>query len=552
MVFRVIYKISFLLVFITTDAFCQELINYTPDSHWRSVTHLSKKLNFIYGLDNQSVDYYKTINSKYSVFYNLESETFSLKNDVSNLVIDRLELFKIKGIKHNERTLTKLNSTLHEVNYKGINTSFMGRIKQITNTLYNYGLVRTKNGTSLLQIHVDTLNYKLTYDLIPVYDKNFNYFPKKSKKDTVFSSSLFEGTIHQVFSFKGDKIIKSSTNPVRLKGESNLQETYFVSNNLNPLKAFNKINGPVLDVLNTDTILSINIDSNAVYYYDSSYSLQNKRNIKLDSSLKKMELKQKEILTDPITSNKFIHLKFKKDSLIDVFYNLNDLTKCAYKITSIEWYNNIDIRNNSILIDVVHPIDKHIYIYGLIKKINSTVPNNITLLFPTTSSFNLENNNTSLCGGTRSLFYDKLFKEDKKYITDTYEVLDRKKINITKELTDTVLETNQETLNQLIETIIAHNEKQQYLAAVSELFIYKKNSSDTLIYKLINERNYDDIKKGVNDITEQLMKITDMPQKTDFDKMNEAELYTIEGNILTFIKLKHKWYCTARYYKKAD
>ncbi len=548
--------INFFLFFCASNyLLCQQIINYTPDNHLHAITHLSKKLNYVYGLDNQSIDYYKVINANYSIFYNLESETFSLKEDATNFIVDRLELFKIKDIKHNERTVTKLNSSLKEFHYKGIGTSFICQIKQISKTVYNYGLVRTSNNISLLQINVDTLQLKLSYKLIPIYDHKYKYFTKKNKSDSVFSFSLFEGTVQATFSFRNDIVFEVASNLIRVKSKYDFIDTYFSSNKPNELKGFNKLSEEIIDVLDTDTILTINKDGNSIFYYNSSYNLQYNRKIVLDSNINKMELVHQELLTDPITRNKFVHLKFKKDSLIDVFYNLNDLTKCIYKIASTDWHNNIEIRNNSILLKVIHPIDKHIYVYELTQKINANLPNYITLGFRTKSKLNNENTNTntSLCQSNRSLFYDKLFKADKKYIVDSYELLDKNKANLINEKSEIGLVPKQETINELMESIIACNNAKQYSVILSELLIYKKNSSDTIVYKILNEQNYDVIKNGINDIAEQLKKVSDIPQKEENSKNNyEIELYTNDGNTLTLVRLKRKWYCVASYYKKMD
>lgn len=549
-----INKIVFIFCFLSVNFYSQVIINYTPDNHLRSILQLSKKMNFLYGLDNQSVDYYKVINNNYSIFYNLESETFSLKDDETNFILDRLELFKIKELKHNDRTLTKLNSTLKDYHYKSISTSFSSRIKQVSNTVYNYGLVRTSIDISLLQIYVDTIQLKLTYKLIPIYDNKFSYFPKKNKSDSVFSFSLFEGTVNQLFYFKHDIIIKVSANPTLINGKYDFSNTYFSSQKPNALRQFNKLRGTILDVLDNDTILTINKDSSSVYYYNGSYNFQYQRKIILDSNIAKMELIQQELLTDPLTSSKFVHLKFKKDSLIDVFYSLNNLNKCIYKITSTDFFNNIAIRGNSILVDIIHLIDKHIYVYQLIKNINQNTTNNLTLLFHTKTSLKQENKNPSLCASQRrSLFYDKIFKTNKKYILDSYELLDKNKVNVIIDKSEICIEPKQETLSQLIESIINFNTNKCYSDILSQLFIYKKNTSDTLIYKMINEQKFDDIKHGINDIAEQLKKASDIPQKEDFDKNNcEIELYTSDGSVMTLVKFKRKWYCTTSYYKQMD
>jgi hypothetical protein len=205
-------------------------------------------------------------------------------------------------------------------------------------------------------------------------------------------------------------------------------------------------------------------------------------------------------------------------------------------------------------VDVIHPIDKHIYVYQLIKNINQNTTNNLTLLFHTKASLKQENKNPSLCvSQRRSLFYDKIFKKNKKYILDSYELLDKNKVNVIIDKSEICIEPKQETLSQLIESIINFNNNTCYSDILSQLFIYKKNTSDTLIYKMINEQKFDDIKHGINDIAEQLKKVSDIPQKEDFDKNNcEIELYTSDGSVMTLVKLKRKWYCTTSYYKQID
>jgi hypothetical protein len=537
----------FLLFYALFETFYAQIkTEYFFDKNIELVTKLSSKLDFVYGLDNHSIDYYKHINNSLSLQYNKEKEYFYLFDNSSSLVVDQLNLEKIPNLNSIKKRLVVLE-TQEDFYFRTYNLSIFSLPYQYSQTEFCYGLVKSNKTTSILKVSIDTINRKINWQMIPMYDKSLPYYRKKRNADTLFSPSLLESSVLRAFQFKNKWYVNTSYDPVQINSKLVHEPRVFTVNKSNNIEKINSQIATSIFPFNKDTLLSADI------YTGNLFSLDTNMNKQLISNLPELSgnLLSHEIIFDYFTKTPYLILKrmYGNDSIVNMVYAITkSKTSKLLSITSKQWLDVMSIYKNQVFLNLTHPIDRQKYIYKLKYKLDSKKIESIKLFFFEKNNIKGSYSKSDICGGG-SIYEDKIISKSKLNNFDYYQLLDKNYLNKLK-IKETVINkdirsTIKDNINYL-QSLVNQNKE---LEALSTLFIFNKNSNDTTLYTLIEREDTLQIKEGVKKISEIASTITDIPESA-LESKGDMRVGILTGKyILYFVRKKNQWYITSFYDK---